>query len=170
MPVCPLREIQPTALMPSSPAEDPRSGKEASRPISCSPSRLRFFLRARSSPSTPPCTGARRSSLTSTAPGPSPTSFTLPFTISHTKGTYGTLLRASLPAVTAGSDYVTGLSLKLGREFTYRGRPRAYLSAGCAAPSGFPGATFPFAHVSMSFARGHNLATTLVRSCKVGGP
>jgi hypothetical protein len=100
---------------------------------------------------------------------PLPTSFTLPFTIAHTSGTYGTLLKASLPAVTSSSGYVTGLSLTLGRTFTYRGRARAYLSAACAAPPGFPGASFPLAHVSMSFADGHRLATTLVRHCEVVG-
>jgi hypothetical protein len=46
---------------------------------------------------------------------PVPTSFTLPFVISKSKGTFGTLLSASLPAVTSTSGYVTGLSITLGR-------------------------------------------------------
>ena len=51
----------------------------------------------------------------------------------------------------------------------YRGQRRSYLSATCDAPAGFPGATFPFAHASMTFADGRTLSSTLTRSCKVRG-
>ena len=97
---------------------------------------------------------------------PVPTSFTLPFALEPGKGTYGTVLRASLPEVTGDSGYVTGLSLNLGRSFSYRGRGRSYLSASCPAPSGFPGAVFPFARASFGFA-GKTVTSTLTRSCKV---
>jgi hypothetical protein len=63
--------------------------------------------------------------------------------------------------------YLTRFSLDLHREFTYGGQRRSYLSAACAAPTGFPGATFPFARASMSFADGRILAATLTRSCRV---
>jgi DNA-binding beta-propeller fold protein YncE len=96
---------------------------------------------------------------------PVPTSFTLPFEIQPAKGTFGTVLRASLPQVTGSSGYITGLSLKLGRSFSSHGRPRSYLSAGCPAPSGFPGATFPFARASFGFTGGRALSSTLTRSC-----
>ena len=46
---------------------------------------------------------------------------------------------------------------------------RSYLSAACDAPAGFPGASFPFAHASMTFADGRTLASTLTRSCRVAG-
>jgi hypothetical protein len=97
---------------------------------------------------------------------PVPTSFTLPFAIQATKGTFGTLLSASLPAVTGNSAYVTGLSLNLGKSFSYAGKKHSYLSASCPAPRGFPGASFPFAKASFSFPGGHSLSSTLVRSCK----
>ena len=95
---------------------------------------------------------------------PLPTSFTLPFVIAKGKGAFGTTLTAILPA--AEGNVVTGLDLTLGRTFTYRGQRRSYASAGCPAPKGFPGATFPFARVSYEFAGGKRLESTLTRSCK----
>ena len=47
-----------------------------------------------------------------------------------------------------------------------RGEPApSYLSAGCPAPKGFPGATFPFAKASFAFAGKQALTSTLTRSC-----
>ena len=40
---------------------------------------------------------------------PAPTSYTLPFMIESAKVTFGTVLTASLPDVTANSGYITGL-------------------------------------------------------------
>jgi hypothetical protein len=97
---------------------------------------------------------------------PVPTSYTLPFAIDSAKGTYGTVLRASLPSVTGDSGYITGLSLTLGRNFSSHGQRRSYLSASCPAPAGFPGAVFPFARASFGFA-GRTVTSVLTRSCKV---
>jgi hypothetical protein len=99
---------------------------------------------------------------------PAPVSYTLPFLVSHTKGTFGTLLSAALPEVTSEWGYVTGLSMTLGRRFTYRGRPRSYLSADCPAPPGFPGAVFPLVRASFGFA-GRTITSTLRRSCGARG-
>jgi hypothetical protein len=76
---------------------------------------------------------------------------------------------ASLPEVTGNSGYITGLSLTLGRSFGSHGRRRSYLSAGCPAPGGFPGATFPFAKASFDFAEKASIGSTLTRSCKARG-
>jgi hypothetical protein len=100
---------------------------------------------------------------------PVPTSFTLPFEVKATKGTYGTVLVASLPEVTGNSGYITGLSLNLGRSFSSHGKRRSYLSAGCPAPKGFPGASFPFAKASFAFAGGRGISSTLTRSCRARG-
>ncbi len=89
---------------------------------------------------------------------PVPTSYVLPFSIVSAKGTYGTVLEASLPQVTGEWGYVTGIGLKLDRG--------SYVSAGCPAPKGFPGAVFPFARTSFAFSGGLKLTTTLNRSCK----
>jgi len=96
---------------------------------------------------------------------PVPTSVTLPFTIVHSKGTYGTVLSTSFPRVTSAWGYVTGLSLTLGRRYSYRGKARSFVSASCPAPKGLPGAVFPFARASFGF-KGKDLAPPPVtRSC-----
>jgi hypothetical protein len=100
---------------------------------------------------------------------PIPTSFTLPFEVKKTKGTFGTTLIASLPEATGTSSYITGLALNLGRSFSFHGQRRSYLSAGCPAPKGFGGASFPFARASFAFVGARGVSETLRRSCGVGG-
>jgi len=97
---------------------------------------------------------------------PVPTSYTLPFEIRRSAGTYGTVLTASLPQVTSDWGFVTGLDLRLNRRFSHRGERRSYLSAGCPAPAGFPGAVFPLARASFAFAQGTTIASVLSRACK----
>jgi hypothetical protein len=100
---------------------------------------------------------------------PIPTSFTLPFQIERSKGTFATTLVASLPQTTGEWGFVTGIEMTLKRQFTYRGQAHDYLSAGCPAPEGFPGAVFPLVRASFGFAGASSLSSTLVRSCKVRG-
>jgi hypothetical protein len=97
---------------------------------------------------------------------PAPTSYTLPFQIAATKGTFGTLLTASLPNVTSEWGYVTGLELNLAR--TGAGQA-PYVSASCPAPKGFPGVVFPLARTTFVFKGGVKLNATLSRSCRVRG-
>jgi len=89
---------------------------------------------------------------------PVPTSYVLPFLIGTAKGTYGTVLAASLPNVTGEWGYVTGVSLSFDK---------SYLAAACPAPKGFSGASFPLLRTRFSFAAGPTLTSTLNRSCKV---
>ncbi len=98
---------------------------------------------------------------------PVPTSFTLPFVIGQAKGTFATTLTATIPA--SEDSFVTGMQLNLSRTFSYRGRKRSFVSAGCPAPKGFPGASFPFARTSLDFVGGRSVAATLTRSCGARG-
>jgi DNA-binding beta-propeller fold protein YncE len=100
---------------------------------------------------------------------PVPTSYVLPFSIRESRGTYGTVLETSLPHATGNWGYVTGLEMNLRRSFRYRGKQHSYLSAGCPAPAGFPGASFPLARTSFAFAGGMTLVSILNRSCKAKG-
>jgi hypothetical protein len=100
---------------------------------------------------------------------PIPITRILIFHIRESRGTYGTILSASLPVSVNRYGYLTRISLTLHRNYTYRGQRRSYLSAACAAPAGFPGASFSFAHASMRFADGRTLSSTLTRSCTVRG-
>jgi DNA-binding beta-propeller fold protein YncE len=100
---------------------------------------------------------------------PVPTSYVLPFAIRDSRGTYGTILETSLPRATGNWGYVTGLEMRLHRSFHYHGRRRSYLSAGCPAPAGFPGAVFPLARTSFDFAGGMTLVSVLNRNCRAKG-
>jgi hypothetical protein len=97
---------------------------------------------------------------------PVPTSYVLPLSIGKGKGTFGTVLHASLPEATGEWGYVTGLDLKLGGAYAH---DRSFLRAGCPAPNGFPGAIFPLLKTSFAFAGGKTLTKTLIRSCKAKG-
>jgi hypothetical protein len=100
---------------------------------------------------------------------PVPITRIIVFHIRESPGTFGTVLTGALPESLNRWGYLKRISLGLHRNFTYRGRPRSYLSAACDAPAGFSGAVFPFAHASMTFADGRTLSSTLNRSCKVRG-
>jgi hypothetical protein len=98
---------------------------------------------------------------------PLPQSFVLPFAIERTEGAFRTVLVAHLPRVAANWGFVSGISLTLARRFRFRGTTHSYLSAGCPAPMGFPGAVFAFARASFGFEDGKSLSSTLTRSCEV---
>jgi len=100
---------------------------------------------------------------------PASISYTLPFRVTHTKGTYGLLLEANLPQIAGEWGNITKVSMTLGRTYRSHGATHSYLSAGCPAPSGFSGASFPLTRTSFQFAGGLSLGTTLSRSCKVAG-
>jgi DNA-binding beta-propeller fold protein YncE len=101
---------------------------------------------------------------------PFATSFLIRFQIAHrAHGAYGTVLSASLPAALGSWGHLSAIELRLSRHYSFRGRRRSYLSAGCPAPAGFPGAIFNLARASFAFAGGATLSSTLTRSCRVRG-
>lgn len=101
------------------------------------------------------------------SPHPFATSFLISFQISANRhGTYGTMLSADLTKALGSQRNLTGLEMTLQRRYTYKGKPRSYVSAGCPAPKGFPGAVFSLARTSFSFAGGAKLTSTLTSSCK----
>ena len=77
--------------------------------------------------------------------------------------------RARYPAAEAGQWGRLGHPdrAEIGRQYTYRGERRGYLSASCAAPAGFNTAIFPFARGTFRFAGGTDLDTSLTRDCRV---
>lgn len=98
---------------------------------------------------------------------PVPNSRIIVFHIHQAHGTFGTIFSAALPARLNRSGYLKKISLSLRRNYVYRGVRHSYLSAACSAPSGFTSATFPFSKVSMTFADGRRLSSTLIRTCRV---
>jgi len=92
----------------------------------------------------------------------------LTFLIRHPKrGKFGTVLSAKIPRLASDLGYVTDISMVFDRKYRYRGEQRSFLSARCAAPSGFPGAIFSFTRGTFTFAGGTQIATTLTRDCVV---
>jgi hypothetical protein len=98
---------------------------------------------------------------------PFPNSRIIVFHIHDAQGTYGTVLTAALPVSINRYGYLKRIVLNLQRKFVYRGQTHSYLTAACAAAPGFRSATFPFVRVSMTFADGRKLASTLLRTCRV---
>jgi len=96
-----------------------------------------------------------------------PSAFVLTFKIARKGGTFGTVIRTTLPKAARKWAYVTHFDMKLRRTYSYRGKRRSFISAGCAAPAGFPGAVYPFARANFGFAGGKRVAATLVRDCRV---
>jgi hypothetical protein len=94
--------------------------------------------------------------------------FVLPIEIRHlAKGTYGTVLATKVPKLAGGVGAITDIDLVLGREYTYRGKRRGYLSASCAAPAGFSLVPFSLARGSFDFADGTKLNASIGGDCRV---
>jgi hypothetical protein len=98
---------------------------------------------------------------------PAPSTGIIEFKIRHTSGTYGTVLTGTVPASLSRWGYLKRISLRLHRNYVYRGRPRTYLSAPCPAPSDLNHASFPFVFTSLSFDDGRTLSAHLTRTCRV---
>ncbi|MEX2108503.1 MAG: hypothetical protein WD827_06425 [Solirubrobacterales bacterium] len=96
-----------------------------------------------------------------------PSAFVLVFKIRKQSGTYGTVIETTLPKSARRWAYITHFALKLRRIFDYEGKRRSYINAGCEAPEGFPGITFPFARASFTFEDGRRVYSTLTRECEV---
>jgi hypothetical protein len=92
----------------------------------------------------------------------------LAFKIYHPKqGQFGTVFRARIPSIASNLGYVTEMSLLLNRRYRFGGRTRSLFSARCAAPTGFPSASFTFAKGRFEFDNGQRLTPSLTRSCQV---
>jgi hypothetical protein len=91
----------------------------------------------------------------------------IPLKISHGSGRFGTVLTTQVPLLAGGLGSITELELQLGRRYSYRGQRHSYLSAACAAPEGFPGATFTFARGVFNFGGDRKLDAFLSSSCQV---
>lgn len=104
------------------------------------------------------------------SPRPFATSFVIVFKVTRLrKGTYGILLNAPLPAAMKAWGRLTAINMTLSRRFNYKGKSHSYISSGCPAPEGFPGAVFPLARTSFAFAGGIELSSVLSGNCKVRG-
>lgn len=99
-----------------------------------------------------------------------PVRFTLvvPLTIGHrSKGRFGTVLRAKIPRLGGGLGSITEIDLKIGRQYSFRGKRRSYASAACGVGPTLPGGVFTFAEGSFRFEAHKEIKTTLIQDCTV---
>jgi len=63
---------------------------------------------------------------------PAPTAIVTKATIARIhQGPYGLRIQARIPKIAGGSGSATRFELKVGRRYTYKGRKKSYLTAGC---------------------------------------
>jgi hypothetical protein len=94
--------------------------------------------------------------------------FVLPFRISRrSEGEFGTVFSTHLPELASDLGYVTDISLEIGRTYQYGGERRSFISASCAAPAGFSGASYELAKATFAFAGHKRLTSHLFGDCAV---
>ena len=95
--------------------------------------------------------------------------FVLPLTISSPgSNLFGTVLAAKIPTLAGGLGSVTKIDLTIGRNYTYSGQHRSFISASWA-PAGFPVASFSLARGSFYFADGRASIASATSSAKGSG-
>ena len=102
---------------------------------------------------------------------PAAVAITVPLTMRpQRRGEYGLRLSSPpLPELIGRYIYTTDFDFRLGRQFSVSGIRRSYISAGCPAPVGFPGAMFNLARATYEFTSGRRIKQTLTRNCTVAG-
>jgi hypothetical protein len=97
-----------------------------------------------------------------------PVSFVLPFQVKTVNdGAFGILLQAPVARALGRWPRLRSFDLTLGRRYTYRGKARSYLSAGCPLPPRFHISAFPLARATYRFSPRPSLSVTSLRSCRV---
>jgi hypothetical protein len=67
---------------------------------------------------------------------PAPTAVIVRATVTRIhKGRFGLRLKAHVPEVAGGAGSATAFDIKIGRRYTYKGRSKSFLSAGCPTGS-----------------------------------
>ena len=95
-----------------------------------------------------------------TKPGPS--TFIVPIVIEKIhNGVYGYRTKATIPQIANGAGIPISGSLKIGRQWTYKGQEHSYISARCETGH-------LQAHGSFAFSDETRLEGTFLRACKVG--
>jgi hypothetical protein len=99
---------------------------------------------------------------------PFPSAFVVTFRVKQIHdGPYGTELSASLPQALGDWGFVNRIKMNIGRDYTYEGKKRGYVEAGCPALKGSRSAVFPLAHANFFFSAEQQLASTVTKPCAV---
>jgi len=95
-----------------------------------------------------------------------PTAVVVPFRFRHGAGRFGVALVANLPRALGPYPHFSHFELTLSRHFSYRGRPRSYVSASCPIPKRFTAGFFSFARAGFTLADGGQIGTAIARGCR----
>jgi hypothetical protein len=93
-----------------------------------------------------------------------PSSFVIPFTVRNEAGK--TVLVTTIRRSVGPWPRVASFSVRVSRDFTYKGKRRSYLRASCPVPENFTAGFLSFARATYSFAGGNQIITQSVRSCR----
>jgi hypothetical protein len=95
-----------------------------------------------------------------------PVSFVLPFTVSHQKGSFRTVLTSLIGKAVGPWPRVSNFRIEISRDFMHKGEKQSYLNASCPVPTGFTAGFLSLARATYKFADGEELTTETVRSCR----
>lgn len=95
-----------------------------------------------------------------------PISFIIPFSIRRQKGTFRTVLVATIKRAVGTWPHVGSFRIDVSRTFSWHGQERSYLSASCPVPASFTAGFLSFARATYTFSDGDELTTESVRSCR----
>lgn len=95
-----------------------------------------------------------------------PTVAVLPLRLRRASGRFGLSLVGDLSPALGPWPRLRRFDITLFRRYSYRGRPRSYLSASCPIPKRFTAGFFSFAKLTFDLADGRRLGTGIARSCR----
>ncbi|HEY1285596.1 MAG TPA: hypothetical protein VGF04_05865 [Solirubrobacterales bacterium] len=95
-----------------------------------------------------------------------PIAFVIPFSIRRQKGTFRTVLVATIKRAVGTWPHVGSFRIDVSRTFRWHGEEHSYLSASCPVPRRFTAGFLSFARATYTFADGDELTTESVRSCR----
>jgi hypothetical protein len=95
-----------------------------------------------------------------------PTVSVLPLRLQRGSGRFGLSLVGNLPSALGPWPRLRRFDLTLFRRYSYRGRPRSYLSASCPIPKSLTAGFFSLARLSFGLADGRRISVAIARSCR----
>jgi len=95
-----------------------------------------------------------------------PTVSILPLQLHRGSGRFGLSLVGNLSAALGPWPRLRRFDLTLFRRYSYRGRPRSYLSASCPIPKSLTAGFFSLAKLTFQLADGRRIGTGIARSCR----
>ena len=94
-----------------------------------------------------------------------PTTVVLPFRLERHRGRFGITIGADLPAALGPWPHLARFTLDLGRRYSFRGRPRSFISASCPIPPIFTEGFVSLARITYTLNGGREVRQAITRRC-----